>query len=78
ALRVGCQAEVGLGIVLQPGLDQQTVHLLVSIEGIVDQSVHTFGGAPSLAVSWASNVALDFLRRRLAYRPGLKLGKEKR
>lgn len=70
ALRVGCQAEVGLGIVLQPGLDQQTVHLFVSIEGVVDQSVHTFGGAPSLAASWASNIALDFLRRRLAHRLG--------
>jgi nicotinamide-nucleotide amidase len=55
-------ALVGLGIVLEPGETQQTLHIyLVTPNG--DRLItRTYGGPPQLAPIWGINISLDLVR----------------
>lgn len=56
------QAQVGLGIILEPGETQQTLHIAV-ISPKTDRLItRTYGGPPQLAPTWGINICLDLIR----------------
>lgn len=66
AVRTVCQshnAAICLGVLLEPGATQQTMHLvLLTPEG--EQTIqHTYGGPPQMAPLWTVNLCLDHLRK---------------
>lgn len=56
------QAQVGLGVILQSGELQQTLHIFSVTPVEEHQEIRTYGGPPLLAPSWAVNLSLDILR----------------
>lgn len=61
------QAEVGLGIQIQPGSEQQIVLVIIITPDGSQRSERPYGGPPEYAPRWAVNHSLDLIR---------KLGKE--
>jgi len=59
------KAEVGLGINFIPGNEKQLVDIVLTIQGNTQEINRSYGGPPAMGTQWASNVALDFLRRNL-------------
>jgi competence/damage-inducible protein CinA-like protein len=57
------QAQAGLGVILQPGELQQTLHVFSLTPVDERQEIRTYGGPPLLAPSWAVNLSLDLLRK---------------
>jgi competence/damage-inducible protein CinA-like protein len=56
-------AQIGVGLVLDPGETQQTLHIvLVSPKG-ERLMTRTYGGPPQLAPVWGVNICLDLLRK---------------
>ncbi len=59
------QNQVVLGAALETGAERQTLHLLFKGSDGEQQLTRYYGGPPPMAVHWAVNTALDFLRRNL-------------
>jgi competence/damage-inducible protein CinA-like protein len=57
------QAQAGLGVILQAGELQQTLHIFSLTPIEKHQEIRTYGGPPLLAPRWAVNLSLDFLRK---------------
>lgn len=62
-LREQTGAAVGLGVGLERGPQMQTLHLVIQSPVKENAITRTYGGPPTLAASWAVNIALDLLRR---------------
>jgi competence/damage-inducible protein CinA-like protein len=56
-------SEVCLGAALQPGIEKQTLHIVVTSPVKENAITRTYGGPPAMASHWATNLALDVLRR---------------
>ena len=66
AVKTVCQshnAVICLGVLLESGATQQTMHLvLLTPEG--EKTIqHTYGGPPQMAPLWTVNLCLDHLRK---------------
>jgi len=59
-------AEVGLGVVVWREPDRQAMLYHLATPDHKQDAERSYGGPPENASSWAVNMALDFLRRRLA------------
>ncbi len=59
-------AEVGLGVVVWREPDRQAMLFHLATPDHTQDAERSYGGPPESASSWAVNMALDFLRRRLA------------
>ena len=59
-------AEVGLGVVVWREPDRQAMLFHLATPDHNQDAERSYGGPPENASSWAVNMALDFLRRRLA------------
>jgi hypothetical protein len=57
------QAQVGLGIILEPGETKQTLHIAVISPRIDRLITRTYGGPPQLAPTWSINICLDLIRK---------------
>jgi competence/damage-inducible protein CinA-like protein len=57
------KAQAGLGVILQPGETQQTLHIALLTPDEERQVVRTYGGPPLLAPRWAVNLSLDLIRK---------------
>jgi hypothetical protein len=63
AYRQARGAQVGMGVMILPGLERQEVYLaLITPEG-EEQFSRPYGGPASYAARWAVNHSLDLLRR---------------
>lgn len=56
-------ASAGLGVILQPGKTQQTLHIALVTPDEDRQVTRTYGGPPLLAPRWAVNLSLDLIRK---------------
>ncbi len=67
AVRQTCQnhaqAQVCLGVMLEPGETQQTMHLVLLTPEGENYKKHTYGGPPQMAPLWTVNLSLDYLRK---------------
>lgn len=63
--RMSSETPVVIGAVLETGVERQSLSLLVKHPGGEQQLARYYGGPPPMAVQWAVNTALDFLRRNL-------------
>jgi len=63
--RFETQSPAVLGAALETGAERQTLHLLFKNSSSEQQLTRYYGGPPPMAVPWAVNTALDFLRRNL-------------
>jgi nicotinamide-nucleotide amidase len=59
------EAEIGVGILLQPEVDHSTVELVMLYEEDFFKTSRTYGGAPKNAPTWAISQALAMLRKKL-------------
>ena len=57
------QAHAGLGVILQPGETQQTLHIALLTPEEERQMSRSYGGPPLMAPRWAVNLSLDLLRK---------------
>jgi nicotinamide-nucleotide amidase len=57
------QAQACLGVLFQPGESKQILHLRVLTPESERKLRFSYGGPPSMAPRWATNVSLDTLRR---------------
>lgn len=57
------QAHAGLGVILQPGETQQTLHIALLTPDEERQISRSYGGPPLMAPRWAVNLSLDLLRK---------------
>jgi len=57
------EAQACLGVLFQPGKSKQTLHLRVLTPEGERKLRFSYGGPPSMAPRWATNVSLDTLRR---------------
>jgi len=57
------EARAGLGVILQPGESQQTLHIALVTPDEERQVIHSYGGPPLLAPRWAVNLSLDLIRK---------------
>jgi nicotinamide-nucleotide amidase len=58
--------EVGLGIVLRPQAEKQTLNItLITKDDGIKEMTRSWGGPPQNALLWAINTALDFTRRNI-------------
>lgn len=64
-LRTRLNSAYALGVDLQPGTVNHTIHLVLVTPDEVKEATRTYGGPAPLVVAWANNLALDFLRRCL-------------
>jgi hypothetical protein len=56
-------ASVGLGVILEPGDTQQTIHITLITPEEDRLITRTYGGPPQLAPTWGINICLDMIRR---------------
>ena len=56
-------AEVGIGLILEPGESQQILHMAIITPELERTITRTYGGPPKLAPIWGINICLDQLRR---------------
>jgi hypothetical protein len=56
------QAEVGLGVSLQPGQEKQEIYLLLVNSQGVEEFLRPYGGPPQNAPRWAMHHSLDLIR----------------
>jgi nicotinamide-nucleotide amidase len=64
-LRVTHDAEVALGLSLRREGNVNRARIVLSLPGVEDVAVRTYGGPAANAATWAANLALDHLRRKL-------------
>jgi len=57
------EAEVGIGIILEPGETQQRLHIAVITPELDRTITRTYGGPPQLAPTWGINICLDLIRK---------------
>lgn len=65
-VRDACQtkdADVGIGIILEPGKTQQHIHIAVKTPFRERAISRSYGGPPQLAPTWGTNICLDLLRK---------------
>jgi len=55
-------AQAGLGVILQPGDIQQTLHIALLTPNEERCEIRKYGGPPLMAPRWAVNLSLDLLR----------------
>jgi len=53
----------GLGVILQPGETQQTLHIALLTPDEERQVIRSYGGPPLMAPRWAVNLSLDLIRK---------------
>ena len=58
-------AEVALGLSLRREGNVNRARIVLSLPGVEDVAVRTYGGPAANAATWAANLALDHLRRKL-------------
>ena len=66
AVKMACQshnAEICLGVMLEPGETMQTMHLVLLTPDDEKTFQHTYGGPPMMAPLWTVNLCLDHLRK---------------
>jgi hypothetical protein len=56
-------AQIGIGLVLEPGETLQTLHIALESPEGERQLTRTYGGPPQLAPVWGVNICLDMLRK---------------
>ena len=56
-------ARAGLGVILQPGETQQTLHIALLTPDEERQVIRSYGGPPLMAPRWAVNLSLDLIRK---------------
>ncbi len=57
------QAEVGLGILIQPGIEQQNVNIVLITPQESQRFERPYGGPPDYAPRWAVHHSLDLIRK---------------
>jgi competence/damage-inducible protein CinA-like protein len=57
------EAEVGIGLVLEPGETQQRLHIALVTPQVDQLLFRTYGGPPQLAPTWGINICLDLVRK---------------
>jgi len=57
------EAQVGLGVILEPGEIQQTLYITLITPDEERQVLHSYGGPPVMAPRWAVNLSLDLIRK---------------
>jgi competence/damage-inducible protein CinA-like protein len=57
------EAQIGLGVILEPGDVKQTLHIALITPDDERQITRTFGGPPGLAPRWSVNLSLDLIRK---------------
>jgi competence/damage-inducible protein CinA-like protein len=65
-LRDLCQtreAQIGLGVILEPGEFKQTLYIALVTPDEERQVVRSYGGPPAMAPRWAVNLSLDLIRK---------------
>jgi hypothetical protein len=60
------KAQAGLGVVAWREMDREVMLLHLATPDQCQEAERSYGGPPVNAAQWAINMALDFLRRRLA------------
>lgn len=63
--RLESQSPIVLGAALETGPERQSLTMLLKQPGGEQQAARYYGGPPPMAVHWAVNTTLDFLRRNL-------------
>jgi competence/damage-inducible protein CinA-like protein len=61
-----CQArdaQIGLGVILEPGKFKQTLHIALVTPDEERQVVRSYGGPPAMAPRWSVNLSLDLIRK---------------
>lgn len=56
-------AEIGIGIILEPGETQQKLHIALISPEEERTITRTYGGPPKLAPTWGINICLDLIRK---------------
>lgn len=56
-------AEVGIGLILEPGESQQILHIAIKTPELERTITRTYGGPPKLAPIWGINICLDLIRK---------------
>jgi nicotinamide-nucleotide amidase len=57
------QAEVGLGLLVKPGAEQQQVYLVLITPSDQEYFFRPYGGPPEYTSRWAANISLDLIRK---------------
>ena len=58
-------SQIGLGVILDPGVTKQTIHIFILSLEEKKMITRTYGGPPQLAPIWGINISLDLLRKLL-------------